>query len=661
MAVQTFKMADIGEGIAEVTVTEWFVKEGDNVKEMDNVCAVESDKASVELTSPYTGKIVKLHAKANDVVKVGAALMDVESGGAATKPPAKEAAAKAPPKAAPTPTPAPAASSVQTFKLADIGEGIAEVTVTEWFVKEGDKVKEMDNLCAVESDKASVELSSPFTGTVAKLYAKASDVVAVGSPLVDITTEGAAVAAAVKPSAPATPAAAAAPAKSQSSSVKEFKLADIGEGIAEVTVTEWFVKEGDMVKEMDNLCGVESDKASVELTSPFTGQVKKLCHEAGDVVSVGSTLVEIEVLGAEPAPEPTASASAVAAAAPAVAAAAPAVAVAAAASASIAGRGKRAPGVLATPVVRALAKEKGVDLNTVTGSGAAGRVLKEDVLAAAAAPPAATPVAETVASPVAAAAAAPTMPAPSAPLVYRPPVRTLEDTTVEITSGVGKGMVKSMTDALKMPYMALGEEIDVTELLTLQKALKPIAEKQYGSKVSMTAFFIKAISLALYEYPIINSKFHEGPPASYTKFGSHNITVAIDSKNGLMVPNIKDVGNLSVLEIQQEVLRLAVAAQANKLSLQDMTGGTITFSNVGTIGTKDPRPIPFDGQAVIGAAGRLMVLPRYNSNMELVPRQIMNVRWVGDHRHLDGATLARFSNSFKRLVENPGEWTLTLK
>lgn len=307
--------------------------------------------------------------------------------------------------------------------------------------------------------------------------------------------------------------------------------------------------------------------------------------------------------------------------------------------------------MLATPIVRALAADKGVDLKQVTGTGAMGRVLKQDVLAAAegqltrAVPePVITPQVKT-----------------TTPLVYRPAGRSLQDVTVEITDGVGKGMVKSMTDALKMPYMALGEEVDVTDLVCLQKALKPVAEKLYGSKVSMTAFFLKAISLALYEHPIVNSKFKEGTPASYTKFGSHNISVAIDSKNGLMVPNIKDVGNMSVLEIQQDVLRLAAAAQANKLALSDITGGTITFSNVGTIGTKDPRPIPFDGQAVIGAAGRVMVLPRYNSKMELVPRQIMNIRWVGDHRHLDGATLARFSNSFKRYVENPGEWTLTLK
>jgi 2-oxoisovalerate dehydrogenase E2 component (dihydrolipoyl transacylase) len=628
--VETFKLADIGEGIAEVTVTEWFVKEGQMIKEMDNVCAVESDKASVELTSPYTGKVLKLHAKTQDVVKVGSPLIEVEVATAGTM--AKATAAAAP--AASVPAVPPAAEETRTFKLADIGEGIAEVIVTEWFVKEGDTVKEMDNLCAVESDKASVELTSPYTGTVSKVYAKASDTVKVGSALVDIKVTGS--------SAVSSTASAVIASVATASSVKEFKLSDIGEGIAEVVLTEWFVKEGDQIKEMDNLCGVESDKASVELTSPFTGTVKKLSHTTGATVKVGQTLVEIEVAEQKPAAlAPTASSATMASAAmvaPTITPASPRQV------------GSRAPGVLATPIVRALAAEKGVDLKQVTGTGAMGRVLKQDVFAAAVGQVAAVPSEPST----------PEVKTPM-PLLYRPAVRSLQDVTVEITDGVGKGMVKSMTDALKMPYMALGEEIDVTDLVSLQKALKPIAEKQYGSKVSMTAFFLKAISLSLYEHPIINSKFKDGTPASYTKYGSHNISVAIDSKNGLMVPNIKDVGNMSVLEIQQDVLRLAAAAQANKLALSDITGGTITFSNVGTIGTKDPRPIPFDGQAVIGAAGRVMVLPRYNSNMELVPRQIMNVRWVGDHRHLDGATLARFSNSFKRYIENPGEWTLTLK
>jgi len=643
MAVQSFKLADIGEGIAEVQLTEWFVKEGDMVKEMDNLCAVESDKASVELTSPFTGRVVKVHHKLQDTVKVGSVLLEIDVGGAAA--PAATPAAATPAAAAAAPVAAAAPAAVQTFKLADIGEGIAEVQLTEWFVKEGDMVKEMDNLCSVESDKASVELTSPYTGKVVKVYAKLSDTVKVGAALVDIQPVGVAAAPAAAAPAVAAPAAAApaaAPAAS-AGGVQQFKLADIGEGIAEVQLTEWFVKEGDKVKEMDNLCSVESDKASVELTSPYTGTIKKIHYKVSDSVKVGEVLVDIATEGASPASVAPAAAAPVAAA-PTPAAAAPA----AAAPAASAGEFRRAPGVLATPKVRGIAREMGIDLTTVKGTGEAGRVLATDVLAAASGATKSAP----------SAAASPT------PAATRAPMPTSgEDQVVEITDKVGKGMIKSMNASLKQPYMALGEEIDMTELIALSKKYKEFALKKYGVKITLTSFLIKAMSLALDEIPIVNSRF--GPadanPNYYTVYGSHNISIAIDSPHGLVVPNIKDCGSLSVLEIQQEVGRLAAAAKNGKLSMSDITGGTITFSNIGVIGTKDPRPILFDGQAVIGASGRTMTLPRYNEMMELEPRQIMNIRWVGDHRHLDGATLARFSNAFKRAVEEPLEWTLTLR
>jgi len=245
----------------------------------------------------------------------------------------------------------------------------------------------------------------------------------------------------------------------------------------------------------------------------------------------------------------------------------------------------------------------------------------------------------------------------------RPTVRPGEDKVVQITDGVGKGMVKSMNEALKVPIMALGEEIDMTTMIKLQKGLKASAEKNFGIKVTLTSFMLKAMSLALLEHPKINSKFgaSDANPPQYTIIGSHNISIAIDTPHGLVVPNIKDVSNLSVVEIQQEIVRLAGDAMANKLKVEDIMGGTITLSNIGVIGTKDPRPIPFSGQAVIGATGRTMTLPRYNEKMELVPRQIMHIRWVGDHRHLDGASLARFSNSFKKYMEDPYEWTLAMR
>jgi 2-oxoisovalerate dehydrogenase E2 component (dihydrolipoyl transacylase) len=658
-AAEPFKLAEIGEGIAEVTVTEWMVKEGDMVKKGDNICSVESDKASVELPSPFTGKVVKIHHKLQDVVKVGSILIDVDTGGAtAAASPSKAAPATAAPAAqASSPaTPSAAAGVTKPFLLADIGEGIAEVTVTEWFVKEGDMVKELENVCAVESDKASVELSSPYTGKVVKVHHKVQDVVKVGSVLIDVDVGGTPTAAAAAPQLKA-PVQAAAPAVTPAAGAvetKPFKLADIGEGIAEVQVTEWFVKEGDVVKEMDNLCSVESDKASVELSSPFSGTVSKIYYKVSDNVKVGATLCDINAKGSAavavaPASAPVATAVT---AQPAVVAPLPA----AGGTSSTTTPSTKAPGVLATPKVRRMAREQGVDLNTLSGSGPSGRVLPEDVTAAATAK-----VAPVVDAAPTAVPSAPVVQKPEIAVSQRPVVRPGEEKVVQITSAIGKGMVKSMEESLKMPFMALGEEIDVTDILALQASLKEHSMKKYGTRPTLTTFLIKALSLALNEYPIINSRFGASGPLTYTMYGNHNISVAVDTPHGLVVPNIKDVGNLSVIEVQQELLRLAGSAQANKLALGDIKGGTVTLSNIGSIGTKDPRPILFDGQAVIGAVGRTMVLPRYNSKMELVPRKIANVRWVGDHRHLDGATLARFSNSFKRYVENPGEWTLALR
>jgi len=465
-----------------------------------------------------------------------------------------------------------------------------------------------------------------------KVHHKVQDTVKVGSVLIDVETGDSSAPTPPKPEPTPVPAAAAAPS---SGGVQQFKLADIGEGIAEVQLTEWFVKEGDMVKEMDNVCAVESDKASVELTSPYTGKVVKVHHKVQDTVKVGSVLIDVETGDSSaptpPKPEPTPmptkepTPSKPAAVAP---AATPAVAP-----------GAKAPGVLATPKIRGLAKQMGIDLNSVKGTGANGRVLEEDLKAPS--PPT----------------------SPSTPTFTPPPARVLEDQTIQITDNVGKGMVKSMQASLVVPYMALGEEIDMTEILALQKQLKELALKKYGTKITVTSFMLKAISLALYDNPKVNSKFGspDANPPSYTIYGSHNISVAVDTPGGLMVPNIKDVGGKNVLEIQQELMRVATAAQQGKLALNDIQGGTITLSNIGVIGTKDPRPILFDGQAVIGATGRTMTLPRYNAKMELVPRQVMNIRWVGDHRHLDGAALARFSNSFKTYMENPGEWCLTMR
>jgi len=528
------------------------------------------------------------------------------------------------------------------FKLTDIGEGIAEVQIVEWFVKVGDTVEEMDILCSVESDKASVELTSPHTGKITKIYHGVDETVKVGSLLVDFEVGNDSSAPAPTASAPALEVPTPQPPVPTEANheIKQFKLSDIGEGIAEVQITEWFVKEGDHVLELSTLCSVESDKASVEVTSPFDGIVSKIYWEVDDTVKVGEVLLDFRI-EREPAPE---SASEAVLEEPATAPAIVDPMPQATSEPGQPGERIKAPRVLATPKVRGMARKLGIDLNSVKGSGNEGRVLPEDLEEAIKPKPEPKHVAS------------------DKPTAKPAPPEAIDvDEVVQITDQLGKGMVKSMTQALSQPVMGLGEELDITELVAMQKRLKSVSKDVYGVRVSLTTFFIKALSMALTAHPKLNSKFNDSEPPSYTVHGKHNICVAIETPHGLVNPNIKDVGNLSVLEIQRKLVQLAKAANERKLTFEDNIGGTITISNIGMIGVKDPIPILYGGQALIIGIGRLMVLPRYNDEMELVPRQIVNIRIVADHRHLDGATVAHFSNTFRRLVEDPLEWSLSLR
>ncbi|CEM03242.1 unnamed protein product [Vitrella brassicaformis CCMP3155] len=412
-----------------------------------------------------------------------------------------------------------------------------------------------------------------------------------------------------------------------------FKLADIGEGIAEVELLKNYKKVGEEIEEMEQVCEVQSDKAAVEITSRYSGLIKKIYNNEGDVIKIGAPLMDIEVEGEgdDEAPEPVAEAPK----------APPKEAPKAAAPA--AGAGKK--GGEAAPAVRRLAKELGVDLANVAGSGKGGRITKEDVEAAAkgGAP---------AASPAGAVGAAAT---PIITLPTRPPKENVE---VPIR-GFARAMVKSMEASLKVPHMNVGDEIDVSKLMELRAELRPVVEKTFGLKLTVTPLVIKAFSLALLKYPILNSKIDPSGD-KYTQFGSHNISMAIDTPNGLVVPNIKNVQDLNVVEIQSELSRLQKLSQDNKLSNADLTGGTVSISNVGVIGGTYVKAILFDGQALIFALGKTQALPRFDDKGTVVKSQVMNVGYSADHRHVDGATVARFATELKMYLENPGMMLLRM-
>ncbi|XP_071117290.1 lipoamide acyltransferase component of branched-chain alpha-keto acid dehydrogenase complex, mitochondrial-like [Haliotis cracherodii] len=430
--------------------------------------------------------------------------------------------------------------------------------------------------------------------------------------------------------------------------VMQFKLSDIGEGIREVIIKEWYVSEGDTVAQFDSICEVQSDKASVTITSRYDGIIKKLHYGVDETALVGEALVDIETEGTSHKQEEDVE------------------------EVDISGNELRLEDhsmqmtrsgrkVLATPAVRRLAMENKIHLKDVEGTGKDGRILKEDITrhiesldhgdsaftGKQAAPP------SPASSPQAARAPA-TTPTP----VLRTPTPVGKDYTQPI-KGMQKVMVKTMSAALKIPHFGYYDEIDVTTLVNLRKDLKKVAEKR-GIKFSYMPVFIKAASLALSQFPVLNSSIDDKVENIIFK-ASHNIGIAMDTGDGLTVPNIKNVQSQSIFELAAELNRLQQLGSAGKLGTSDLTGGTFSLSNIGSIGGTYARPVIVPPEVAIGAIGRIQAVPRFDRDGNVRKAHIMQVSWSADHRIVDGATMARFSNLWKMYLENPTTMILDLK
>ncbi|WKX93798.1 hypothetical protein Q1695_011231 [Nippostrongylus brasiliensis] len=422
----------------------------------------------------------------------------------------------------------------------------------------------------------------------------------------------------------------------------QFKLSDIGEGIAEVQIKEWHVKEGDSVSQFDNLCEVQSDKAAVTITSRYDGVIKKLHYKVDDVARVGQPLVEIEVEDAAAAEEGEAAPSKE----PEEASPSPAAAVETSPVHESAVGG--APGkVLATPAVRRVAMENKVDLKKVNGSGKDGRVLKEDVLKF---------LGQVKQDHSYGSSNIRFSPAPSTQAKVFAPLA--EDRAIPIR-GYTRAMIKTMTEALKIPHFGYDDEVRADALIAIRRELKELA-KERNVKLSFMPFFIKAASLALLEYPSLNASIDDKFENVIQK-ASHNICLAMDTPGGLVVPNIKHCEQRSIFEIAAELQRLHEDGKREKISREDLSDGTFTISNIGTIGGTYVSPVIFPPQVAIGALGKIEKLPRYDENDNLVPMNMFKVSWCADHRVVDGATMARFSNRWKFYLEHPSAMLAQLK
>ncbi|HAS6048743.1 pyruvate dehydrogenase complex dihydrolipoyllysine-residue acetyltransferase [Vibrio vulnificus] len=632
MAIE-INVPDIGAD--EVEVTEILVSVGDKVEEEQSLITVEGDKASMEVPASQAGIVKEIKVVAGDKVTTGSLIMVFEAEAAGA--PGAAAAAQVP-AVAPVAAPA-AASELKEVCVPDIGGD--EVEVTEILVAVGDSIAEEQSLLTVEGDKASMEVPAPFAGTLKEIKVAAGDKVSTGSLVMvfEVAGSGAAAPAPVAAAAPA--AAPAAVSGAGTPERKEVNVPDIGGD--EVEVTEIMVAVGDTVSEEQSLITVEGDKASMEVPAPFAGTVKEIKVAAGDKVSTGSLIMVFEVAGAAPvaAAAPAQAAAPAPAVAPVAKAEAPAPAVApvakAEAQATTSDFKENDEYAHASPVVRRLAREFGVNLSKVKGSGRKSRILKEDVQA-----------------------------------YVKDALKRLESGAVAAASGKGDGAalgllpwpkvdfskfgetevqplsrIKKISGAnlhrnwVMIPHVTQWDNADITELENFRKEQNAIeAKKDSGMKITPLVFIMKAAAKALEAFPAFNSSLSDdGESLILKKYV--NIGIAVDTPNGLVVPVFKDVNKKGIYELSEELMVVSKKARAGKLTAADMQGGCFTISSLGGIGGTAFTPIVNAPEVGILGVSKSEIKPVWNGK-EFAPRLQLPLSLSYDHRVIDGAEGARF-------------------
>ena len=624
MAIE-INVPDIGSD--EVEVTEILVKVGDKVEAEQSLITVEGDKASMEVPSPQAGVVKEIKIATGDKVNTGSLIMIFDAEGAAAAAPAAE---EKPAEAAPA---AAATSEAKDVNVPDIGGD--EVEVTEILVKVGDKVAAEQSLITVEGDKASMEVPAPFAGVVKEIKIATGDKVNTGSLIMIFEAEGAAPAAAAKPAVKE----AAASAPAAAAGAKDVNVPDIGGD--EVEVTEVLVKVGDKVEAEQSLIVVEGDKASMEVPAPFAGTVKALKVATGDKVSTGSLIMVFEVEGAAPAAAAPAAKQEAAPAAEAKSAAAPAPAAAKADAKSEFAENDAY--VHATPVIRRLAREFGVNLAKVKGTGRKGRILKEDVQAYVK-----DAVKRAEAAPAAAAGGGiPGMlPWPKVDFSKFGEIEEVELGRIQKISGANLSR-----NWVMIPHVTHFDKTDITDLEAFRKQQNAEAEKRkLDVKFTPVVFIMKAVAAALEQMPRFNSSLSEdGQKLTLKKY--INIGVAVDTPNGLVVPVFKDVNKKGITELSRELMATSKKARDGKLTASDMQGGCFTISSLGGLGTTHFAPIVNAPEVAILGVSKSAMEPVWNGK-EFTPRLMMPISLSFDHRVIDGADGARFITIINNMLSD---------
>ncbi|MFG6138589.1 pyruvate dehydrogenase complex dihydrolipoyllysine-residue acetyltransferase [Halomonas sp. B23F22_10] len=643
MSSEIIKVPDIG-GDTDVEIIEIAVAVGDVIAAEDSLITLESDKASMDVPSPKGGKVVKVLVKEGDTVSEGDDIveLEVEGGGDAEPEQPAEAASQAPAEPAAESKPAPAAkpasggSQTVDITVPDLG-GASDVEIIEVAVSEGDEVAAEDTLITLESDKASMDVPSPHAGKIASFTVKEGDTVSEGDVIGTIQIAGGGDEApaedAEAESAPAeqpAPAAEAAPASGEPER-REVRVPDLS-GASDVPVIEIAASVGDEVAEEDPLITLESDKASMDVPSPFKGKLVELTVKEGDTVSEGDLIGYIETAGAAPKAAPQQQ-SAPKAEAPAKSeqpakAAAPASAPA---SAEKPRDGKR---VHAGPAVRMLAREFGVDLALVKPSGPKERVLKEDVQAY---------VKQVMSGQAKAPAAAPAAAEGGSGIPPIPDQDFSQFGEVE-EKKMGRLMKMGATNLhrswVNIPHVTQFDEADITELEAFRKSMKAEAEAQ-GAKLTPLPFLIKACAVALQKFPQFNVSLKSDGETVVQKKYVH-IGIAVDTPDGLMVPVIRDADQKSLVDLAKESVELAKKAQSKKLKREEMTGGCFTISSLGSIGGTAFTPIVNPPEVAILGVSKASMKPVWDG-AAFQPRLTMPLSLSYDHRAVNGADAARFT------------------
>ena len=633
---------DLGEDSVEVI--EICVSVGDSLDAEDSIVTVESDKASMDIPAPFAGDIAEICVAVGDKISEGSLLAKMKTASAAEVAPAVEETVSSAPAAAPAPAavetaPAPAAASSTTIEVTvpDIG-GDENVDVIEILVAVGDTVEVEDGLVTLETDKASMDVPSPQAGTITAMHLNVGDKVSEGSLVVTLATASAEAPTAEAPVTD-TPAPAAAPA---SAAIIEVTVPDIG-GDENVDVIDVLVAAGDTVEAEDGLITLETDKASMDVPSPQAGTIKSVHINVGDKVSQGSLVVHLEVAGSAPVEATPVSASAPAAAAPAPVAPAPAPKAPPVPHHPSAATIKPTGKVHASPSVRRLAREFGVDLTQVNGSGNKGRIIKEDVQ-----------------SYVKYELSRPKLTAATATAAGEGGLQVLAAPKVDF-SKFGEIEEKPLTRIQKIsgpnlhrnwvtiPHVTQFEEADITDMESFRKEQNVVCEKRkLGFKITPLVFMMKAVADALQAYPTFNSSLSADGESLILKKYFH-IGIAVDTPNGLVVPVVRDVDQKGVHELSKELMDISVKARDGKLKAADMQGSCFTISSLGGIGGTAFTPIVNAPDVAILGVSKSEIKPKWNGK-DFEPRLMLPLSLSYDHRVIDGALAARFAVHIKNVL-----------